>query len=84
MHAHEQSDLGGGIRITTFFNVEVLDKKNQKMPWINLYTAWPTVFPPSVIPASFGLGTQSIINEQYQLTALDQTSKVHYVMGWFG
>lgn len=46
------------------------------MNWINLLTAWPTVFPPSVIPASFGLGANSIVAEQYQVTALDKTSKV--------
>lgn len=64
--------------------MDVFDKKGSKMPWINLYTAWPTVFPPSVIPASFGLGTQSIINEQYQLTALDKTSKVSESVSGFG
>lgn len=46
------------------------------MDWTNLYTAWPTIFPPTVVPPAFGLGAKSIVAEQYQLTALDKTSGV--------
>lgn len=62
--------------------MEVVDKKNNRMEWINLYTAWPTVFPATLIPPSFGLGALSIINEQYQLTALDKTSQVSMPFFW--